>query len=59
VLYPGLAAGRRVALLDRLRPGQGYVVEGARERETVADRAGQVRLTIDLDGRRALSLRPA
>lgn len=59
VLRPGLSDNRVALRVDQLRPHQRYVVAGTVEHEVVADEMGQARLTVDLDGRTALGLRPA
>lgn len=58
VCYPGLRAGLTDLVIGQLRPGQRYRLEGARDEEGVADAAGQLKISLALDGRHALRVSP-
>ena len=59
VLRSGNGGGRTVLEVERLAPGQDYVVNGGVEQSVTADEHGRARLHVDLDGRLAVLVRPA
>lgn len=59
VLQPGNSGGRTVLGIDRMLPRHDYQVSGALENAVTADGNGCARLTVDIDSRREVLLRPA
>lgn len=59
VLRPGNGGGRTVLGLERLAPGHDYLVTGGVEERVTADDSGCALLTVDLDDRREVMVRPA
>ncbi len=59
VLHPGGGPVRTHVLLDRLRPGDRYLVRGSTTVEVVADDRGRATLEVDLGGRTELTVEPA
>ena len=59
MLHPGKAPGAQTITIERLKPEATYVVTGARVAVVNADSEGRTTLTIDLQGRTPVSLRPA
>ena len=58
-LRPGNGGGRTVLGVERLVPQQGYFVTGAVDDTVIADDDGCALVTVDLDDRREVFLRPA
>jgi len=58
-LRPGNGGGRTVLGVERLVPRQGYFVTGAVDDTVTADDDGAALVTVDLDDRREVFLRPA
>jgi hypothetical protein len=58
VLHPGRGEGRFRLVLDQLRPEQSYLPHGAVESEIHADAHGVAQLTVDLNQRTTIELRP-
>ena len=58
VLRPGLTGGRVALRFDQLRPRAGYVVHGAQEHEVVADETGHAQVSVDLQDRTPIGIRP-
>lgn len=58
-LRPGNHGGRTVLGIERLAPGHDYVVTGGVEETVTADDDGGALVTVDLDDRRGVLLRPA
>jgi len=59
VLHPGAAAGTQTLTVARLKPEATYIVTGAREAIGHADASGRMMLTVDLNGRTAVTVRPS
>lgn len=59
VLYPGRASGRHQIGLSGLSPGSTYACDGTVERRIVADTQGRTAVTVDIDGRKEIQVRPA
>ena len=59
VLRPGNRGGRTVLGIERLAPRHDYLVTGGVEETITADDEGRALVTVDLDGRREVFLRPA
>jgi hypothetical protein len=59
VLRPGVGPVRTTLALDRLRPGTGYLVDGAGEQLVTADSHGRAHLEVDLGDRLEVRIRPA
>ncbi|WP_313674166.1 hypothetical protein [Mycolicibacterium sp.] len=59
VLQPGNGGGRTVLEIERLAPEHDYLVTGGVEQSVTADQHGRARLSVDLDGRLEVLLRPA
>jgi hypothetical protein len=59
VVRPGVEGGRRELGIARLVPERPYAVTGALEREIEADQRGNATLTVDLDDRLEVAVRPA
>ena len=57
-LLPGRDPGRHTLGLSQLQPGARYRCEGTVEREVGADAEGRASVTVELDGRRAVRVRP-
>lgn len=58
VLRPGNDGERTVLGVERLAPGHDYVVAGGVDETVTADDEGRALVTVDLDGRREVLLRP-
>lgn len=59
VLRPGNGGRRTVLGLERLAPGHDYVVTGGVEETVTADASGCALVSVDLDDRREVMVRPA
>ena len=59
VLRPGNHGGRTTLGIERLAPRRDYVVTGGVEDTVTADDAGHALVTVDLDNRLEVLLRPA
>jgi hypothetical protein len=59
VLRPGNGGGRTVLGVERLAPRRDYMVAGGVDETVTADDEGRALLTVDLDDRREVVLRPA
>jgi len=59
VVRPGARPGRQTLGLTQLRPTTRYVCEGTVEAAVVSDPQGFATLTLELDGRREIRVRPA
>jgi hypothetical protein len=59
VLRPGSSGGRMILRFDQFRPRASYVVHGAEEHEIVADEGGHAEVSVDLEDRTAIGVRPA
>jgi len=59
VLRPGNDGGRTTLAVQRLAPRQDYVVIGGLEETVTADAGGRARVSVDLDDRREVVVRPA
>jgi Linalool dehydratase/isomerase len=59
VLYPGAQAGPQMICIESLQPGRTYEVSGSTAgQKLVADADGRASLTIALDGRTSIAIRP-
>ena len=58
VLRPGADAARTALGIERLAPRHTYEVIGGVEETVIADDSGRATVTVDLDGRREVALRP-
>jgi hypothetical protein len=58
VLRPGAGPVRTTLAVDRLRPNTRYAVDGATDPIVTSDEAGRTLVTVDLDGRREVRVRP-
>ena len=59
VLRPGNGGGRTVLGIERLAPGHDYLVTGGVDDTVTADDDGRALVSVDLDDRREVFLRPA
>lgn len=59
VLYPGRGAGAQRLGLERLQPNATYAVTGATVNTLVADAQGKATLSVELNGRTPVHLKPA
>ncbi len=59
VLRPGAGPVRTTLVVERLRPGRRYAIEGAVAREVVADPAGRAEVLVELGDRLQVRLSPA
>jgi hypothetical protein len=59
VVRPGNGGGRTVLGVERLAPDHTYVVTGGVEDSVTADSHGSALVTVDLDDRREVMVRPA
>jgi hypothetical protein len=59
VMYPGKDPGPQTLTIERLAPGARYDVSGALSQQIEADARGSVRLTVHIDGRTPVTLKPA
>ena len=58
VIYPGEASGRFELGFAQFRPDTNYRLEGFTESQTRSDKAGKLRATVELNGRRELRISP-
>jgi len=58
-LYPGAGGGRFAVGLAGLAPGRRYRLAGCVDSEGTADAAGDLRVEVELDGRREIRVMPA
>ena len=59
VVRPGSTRSRVALRFDQLRPGTKYLVHGAQEHELIADETGHAHVSVNLQDRTAIGLRPA
>ncbi|MBL8265349.1 hypothetical protein [Steroidobacter sp.] len=59
VLYPGRGAGAQRLGLERLRPNATYTVSGATVSSLTADAQGKATLSVELNGRTPVHIKPA
>ena len=58
VLYPSGKSGTFTIGMTRLKPGQGYIINGKENTALTADGNGDAEIDILIDGRTAIDIRP-